>query len=240
MKVHFAKTTASTNDDARAAILAGTAAEGDVFAAGCQTAGRGRAGSSFFSPPGTGIYFSVVLRPRDYADGGRITVLAALAVCSAIENVFGKRCGIKWVNDVLLDGKKCAGILCETFPDGDGQIAAVVGIGINVGRPEGGFPASIKHTAGYVSEDPGPDAGRLLLAETHRLLMRRWIERDRENAVEEYRAKSVLTGRKVTVNTPSCSYEAIVKGIDDDCRLIVSRPDGTAERLDSGEVKITG
>ena len=120
--------------------------------AGGQTRGRGRRGRSFFSPDGTGLYMSILLRPEGLqADQAvRFTTVAAVAVSEAIEDVSGKTASIKWVNDIYVSGRKACGILTEaSFNPEDGTLDyAVVGIGINVYEPQGGFPEDIKDRAG--------------------------------------------------------------------------------------------
>ncbi|MBQ8596435.1 MAG: biotin--[Lachnospiraceae bacterium] len=118
-----------------------------------QTGGRGRKGRSFYSPKGTGLYMSLLLHPG--APAGEVhmlTTLAAAAVAKALEKVSQKETRIKWVNDILVDGKKVVGILTETagtLTDGCFDYV-IVGIGINVYEPVGGFPEEIRDVAGAV------------------------------------------------------------------------------------------
>ena len=127
------------------------APEGTVLIAESQTAGKGRLGRHFTSPPGTGIYFSLLLRPHCTAEKSLfITTTAAVAVCEAIEQVTGLNPQIKWVNDVYLNEKKVCGILTEASVDFEngGLNWAVLGIGINIAVPEEGFPEEIRSIAG--------------------------------------------------------------------------------------------
>ena len=108
-----------------------------------QTHGRGTHGRSFFSPPDTGLYMSIVLRPDEsVTDALFITTAAAAACAEAIESIFEAKAEIKWVNDIYVDGKKVCGILTEGLlrPDGSGIEYAVLGIGINVYKPRQDFP----------------------------------------------------------------------------------------------------
>ncbi|MDO4396216.1 MAG: biotin--[acetyl-CoA-carboxylase] ligase [Clostridia bacterium] len=128
----------STNVVAREKATAG-APDGYTVVAGSQTKGRGRMGRAFYSPAGTGVYMSLVLRPKNFSpqNAVKLTTMAAVAVCRAIEKVSGEKAEIKWVNDVYVRGKKVCGILREaSFNLEDGSLEyAVLGIGINV------FPA---------------------------------------------------------------------------------------------------
>ncbi len=131
--------------------------------AGCQTQGRGRRGRSFFSPDGTGLYMSILLRPSALSadQAMRFTTIAAVATAEAIEAVSGRSASIKWVNDIYVGGRKVCGILTEaSFNPEDGTLDyAVVGIGINVYEPVGGFPDEIRERAGAIaSSGAGPHA----------------------------------------------------------------------------------
>ncbi len=155
------KETGSTNTVAKEFARNG-APEGTVVVAGKQSAGRGRMGRSFFSPGDTGIYMSILERPAISSEEVIfLTTTAAVAVCEAIESVCGFKegtCGIKWVNDIFIGGKKVCGILTESSfsTDKDGRPVTefcVVGIGINCYEPEGGFPEDIKNTAGALMSE---------------------------------------------------------------------------------------
>ena len=143
-EVHVFSETDSTNDLARRAGEGG-AAEGIVFFAETQRRGRGREGRAWDSPPGLGLWFSVLLRPA--APRGRwprLGALAALAVARGVKEAADLRLGVKWPNDLLLpDGRKCGGILVETTPE-----FAVVGIGLNVRHAAADFPPELRAAAG--------------------------------------------------------------------------------------------
>ena len=127
----------STNKSALLAAAEG-AAEGTVFLAKSQTQGRGRRTKIWYSPPGMGLYFSVLLRPMTEATKANFLVLqSAVAVCMAIEEVTKIPAGIKWPNDIYMDGKKLGGILLETVISGETLQHAVVGIGINLNHSSG-------------------------------------------------------------------------------------------------------
>ena len=126
--------------------------EGYVIIANGQTEGRGRRGRSFYSPVDTGIYLSILLRPKEIATNEltNLTSMAAVAACETIEEVSGQTPGIKWVNDIYIDGRKVSGILTEaSISMENGSVEyVVVGIGFNVYLPEDGFSGEIKDIAG--------------------------------------------------------------------------------------------
>jgi len=243
------------------------APEGLILAAEEQTAGKGRLGREFHSPAGSGVYFSLLLRPgnaeqhSDYTaqrtdntaprfsegtlypgDALLITSAAAVATALAIEEVFGVRTDIKWVNDLYYEGKKVAGILTETVIKGNcGVISyAILGIGINVTKPESGFPDDLKDTAGALTDSTaiqGDERCRLiaLTLDNFLLFYRNLAAR---GFLDEYRARSILPGHDIMVKTERGATPAFAVAIDDDCGLIVRYPDGTIVTLNTGEVSI--
>ena len=147
--VHLYKTVPSTNLVAKDYAERGEK-EG-VFIAEKQTAGRGRQGRSFFSPENSGLYVSFLLRPSiSPEDVYILTTTAAVAVSETIELFSGREARIKWVNDVLVANKKVCGILVEGSMTGQENDYAVIGIGINLFPPEGGFPDGLEEKAGTV------------------------------------------------------------------------------------------
>lgn len=219
------------------------AEEGLCLIAEEQTAGKGRMGRSFYSPAGSGLYMSVLLRPMlKAADAVNITACAAVAVAEAIESLAPVQAQIKWVNDVYVEGRKVCGILTEASLD-SGTAAVnylVVGIGINIRPPEGGFPADLQKIAGSVfgeEEIPGLRC-RLAAAVLDRLLG--YYEHLQEKPwLEEYRKRSLVTGKEIRVLMPGKEPEnGTAIGIGDDFSLLVQMEDGTLRRLNSGEVSI--
>ena len=229
-----------------------------VLVAGEQTAGRGRLGRKFYSPGGTGLYFSLVYAAGSVSDPGKITAVAAVAVCRAIKSVFNVDAGIKWVNDIFVSGKKVCGILTEGIvnPLSGAVEAAVIGIGINIyfssKMPEelslraGGICGSSLSSAGDENADGGKNAemkDRLLCRIIENLVE---ILDGREekffSAMEEYKARSTLIGKTVTVSPVIDSrerqYDAVVTGITDDAQLVVRTSDGREKTLSSGEVTL--
>ena len=163
--VYHYDTLDSTNTQCKR--LAAEGVESAVVTADCQTAGRGRMGRRFQSPPGLGLYLSVLWR-TGLAAGTlpMITPLAAVAVCRAIEGVCGLRCGIKWPNDLLLGGRKVCGILTESAfrPDGTPDWV-IVGIGVNVSQTADDFSPDVAAIATSLRHQLGRDVSRDALAQ---------------------------------------------------------------------------
>lgn len=230
----------STNTYAKK--LASSVLDEDVcIIARSQASGRGRMGRSFFSPDG-GLYMSLLLR-RDLkaADATHLTTAAAVAVSRAIDSVAGISSSIKWVNDIYLNGKKVCGILTEgkTLPNGMLDFA-VVGIGVNLTAPAGGFPSDIAERAGAVFETLPNGADSMLAARIINEFLSLIRTESKELCLNEYRARSFIVGKDIDViSLPSgVSKPAKAIGIDDDYRLIVRYDNGQSEALSSGEVSV--
>lgn len=219
---------------------------GTVIIAEQQTAGRGRLGRQFFSPPGSGLYLSIIYAPEEgIGSPAVLTASAAVAVCRALKCVYGADASIKWVNDVFLRGKKVCGILTEGVTNFEtGRIdSAVVGIGINI--LPGSFPPELADAAGAVFDDGNADTKRSALAAgviTGVLGIYTSGEGGIAEAMEEYRGRSLLTGMTITVspviNQTEKNYTAVVQGVTDDAKLIVKTGDGRIRALESGEVTL--
>lgn len=240
--VEVLKIVDSTNTAVKARASQG-AREGTVIVAEEQTGGKGRRGRVFYSPAGTGNYFSVLLRPSVIAlDATLMTTAAAAAVASSIEAVTGVKAQIKWVNDVFCHGKKVCGILTEGSFDMEsgGLEYAVLGIGVNVVKPETGYPVEIANVAGAVYESFKPEAetrSRLITE----ILMRFWDyykNLSDKLFLAEYKARSFIIGQDVDVVLGESLRKARVLDIDGDCRLVVRFEDGSVEALSTGEVSI--
>lgn len=229
----------STNLRAKALAAQGEP-EGAVIIAESQTAGRGRLGRSFYSPQQDGLYMSILLRPAfSAAQALCLTTAAAVAVCQAVENVCGLSPGIKWVNDVLVNGKKVCGILTEAQVNVEnGELDyAVVGIGINVQPPREGYPPQVRQVAGALyrrGQVPPGLRGRLAAA-----VLDCFYQQYRSPVGEHlasYRARSAVVGRDILVLEAGGARPARALGIEEDFGLRVAFADGTQRVLSSGEV----
>lgn len=232
----------STNTLLAARAAAGEP-EGLVLVAGEQSQGRGRMGRSFYSPPGTGIYMSALFRPEmDAVSAVNITACAAVAVAEAIEETAGVPAQIKWVNDVLVGGKKVCGILTEgAFSCESGRMShVIVGIGINTRVPAGDFPPELQGVAGAVLGGKGlPELRcRLTAAVLDRLTVyySHLLEKDYYTA---YRERSLVLGKPISILSPGREpVPALALDIDRDFALLARLEDGRVVRLNSGEVSV--
>ena len=210
----------STNTRLKQRAVAG-APSGTVLVADAQTAGRGRMGRSFFSPRGSGLYLSVLLRPVAFADAGHLTTLTAVAVARALEAV-GVPTEIKWINDLLAGGKKLCGILVEGGTV-DGEPFAVIGIGVNLRQTA--FPEELADIATSAEAQTGQVPHRdTLVNEILREIYKIHVEKreDIPTLMNEYRARCHIAGRRVRVNPMSGEpFEAIALAVEDDGTLTV-------------------
>ncbi len=217
------------------------APEGYTAVARAQTNGRGRMGRSFFSPDAAGLYMSFLLRPAfSPALFPRLTPLAAVAVCRALKKEAEVSPRIKWVNDVYLEGKKLCGILTQGGTDERGRPWVIVGIGLNLLMPRGGFPQELSQIAcALYPSHPDPDALRSRMADRIREeFAPLYADPLSEAATEEYRALCFLCGRQVTVLQGEQRYGATVLEVDGKLRLKVKKEDGSVCTLNSGEVSL--
>ena len=241
MELHLLSETASTNDAMRDLMNSG-APEGTVIIAGRQSGGKGRSGRNFFSPPDSGIYLSLLLRPAGMAPekAVRLTTIAAVAACEAIELISGRDAAIKWVNDIYMDGKKVCGILTEGSVSMENGLvdSVILGIGINVSPPEGGFPEELRETAGTVFPERVCNARNILTAGFLNRFMGYYLSGDSQAYTSRYRARCFVPGKDVTVIGPQGSRNARALDVDDECRLVVRYEDGEIGRLSSGEIRV--
>ncbi len=229
----------STNDDVKSLARNG-AGEGTVVVACTQTAGKGRLGRSFYSPDGTGVYMSVLLRPQiKPEDTTLITTAAAVSVCKALEKMGVSNYGIKWVNDIYIDGKKACGILAEAGITAGGNVDYVVlGVGLNVYEPEGGFPDDIKDIAGSIFSEKQENMRNRFVGEFINSFFELYENITDRKHIEEYRKLCFLYGREVDVIVGDSIRRATVRGLDDNCGLIVEYDNGESAILTSGEVSL--
>lgn len=200
--------------------------------AAAQSAGRGRGAHTFFSPKGSGVYFSILLRPQSGFAPADITATAAVAACDAIEQLSGARPQIKWLNDIYVNGKKVAGILCEAVSDEKGT-AVILGVGVNLLPPEGGFPAEIAMRAGAVLEKSRERFLREKMVISFFRCMERRL-RDPSQVYSAYRAALLVLGKEVTYR----GERAVASDLLPDFRLVLKMQDGRAAFLDSGEISL--
>ncbi|MBW5399123.1 biotin--[acetyl-CoA-carboxylase] ligase [Brachyspira pilosicoli] len=239
------KTVASTNIIARELAING-AESGTVVIAEEQTNGYGRNGKSFFSPYGTGIYMSIILnlkKEKKIFNSSFITTAAAMAVSKSIEEISNENTQIKWVNDVFINGKKVCGILTEgAFSFEDGKLDyAVIGIGVNVNFPKNGFPKELNNIAASINSKNNANSNTK--SDIRNILVAKILENlydyyfNDVNFYEEYKKRSFLIGKKVSININNKEHIVKVLDIDKTFALVAEFQDGKIDKIVSGSIK---
>lgn len=230
----------STNTTAKQRAAEG-AVEGTVVVSEFQSGGKGRGNRSFFSPSQSGIYMSLILRPALQVGSVQlITTAAAVSVARAIENVSGKATSVKWVNDIFMEEKKVCGILTEvSFSPENGEVDyAVLGIGINVYPPEGGFPEEISEIAGAIQPECPENFRNRLIAEVWNLFSGYYRSLESKEFYEEYRRRLNCMDRPIRIHAKGEVRNGRAVALDRNFNLHVEYDDGSTETLIGGEVSI--
>lgn len=241
-RIHVYPEVDSTNNVAKELALQG-APHGTIVAADRQTAGRGRMGRSFESPAGTGIYFTIIMRPdADLEQALLITTAAAVGVCRAIRGLTGIPACIKWVNDVYIGEKKLCGILTEAVTDFEsGALESVVtGIGVNFRTPGSAFSETTQARgicSLYENKAPGVTRNQLLARIADEVLAICSDLSDR-SFLEDYRRWSVVIGKEILYIRGNEEKRVRVLDIDQRGGLVVMTAEGVQETLSSGEISI--
>ena len=213
--------------------------QGDIIIADSQTNGKGRNGRSFYSPKQKGIYLSFMLKPTlSIYDSLKITACCAVAAIKAIQKNYPLSPQIKWVNDIMINDFKVAGILCEATIDmNTAQIETmIVGIGINVHHDP--MPADLQHIAGCLEDFCDKQAQRLkIIIDFLNIFYDDYTKLSYLSFLDDYRRYSYVLHQDITVYENNTSYPAYVSSINDDASLTLL-VDGKQKILKSGEVSI--
>ncbi len=217
------------------------AVEGAMLVANNQTNGRGRLDRQFFSPKDAGVYFSFVVKPTgDICD--MLTIIAALSVYTTIKKYSTKSIGIKWVNDIYADNKKCAGVLAEGSRNIDNSTLkyAIVGIGVNIYEPPAGYPEDIKNIATSILTNGQnvEDIHNKIVAEIINTFFDLYHNFDKQSILLKYKQSMFILGKKIVVCNNQQETIATAVDIDNDGRLIVQFEDESIHHLNSGDVRL--
>lgn len=238
-RVVFEKIVTSTNDIAKQAAQ-DKSIDHAVFITGEQTAGKGRKGRSWVSLKNQGIYMSFLVRPQiDTLLVSGLTLVAAIAVCNAIEKTAGINVSIKWPNDVLIENKKVCGILTESMLGMDGIEYVVCGMGINTDQQ--GFEDELKDKAVSLSMNKSSVNRMLLTAaiidaffEGYQVFLQQGLSA----FMPEFRKRSALSG-EITVNSPTSRETGTLIGFDDTGAILIES-NGKQKRFVAGEISLRG
>ncbi len=240
-KLYIYRKESSSNTVAKSLCQKGES-EGSVVIVKSQTGGKGRMGRSFISESENGLYMSIILRPKISADKCvNITVAGAVAVLEAIEELSDKSCQIKWVNDIYIGEKKCCGILTEaSFDFESGRVQyAIIGIGVNLCPPVGGFDKEIGEIACGVYEKEYPKGFKAkLCAQIINNFFKYYGCLDNKEYIRAYKEKSNIIGKHVDVYVGDEVVYGTATDIDDNANLVVRDESGRVHTFNSGEARV--
>lgn len=240
--VEYRETCPSTQIIAHQLAQEGTPA-GTVVLTEEQTAGRGRMSRRWDSAPRKGIWMSVVLRPDIVPQKApQFTLVAAVAVVRAIDEITGLKADIKWPNDILLDGKKCTGILTELQSDADGIQAMIIGIGLNVNQSLEDFDESIQEIATSLKMASGHDVDRQALVRSILYYLEQYTEMYMKEGFGPlklmWESYAVTIGKPVRARMATETLEGIAEGINDEGVLQLRTADGKVHGIYSADIEI--
>lgn len=242
-EIEYFPVTDSTNQRIRTFAEAGKE-NGLLVIAEEQTGGKGSRGRSWVSPPGTGIWMSILLRPElEPTKASMITIVAALAIVKALEQTVSIPVKIKWPNDIVMNGKKVCGILTEMSADMEAVRYIIVGIGINANTEN--FPEDLLDRATSIFKESGKKIDRTALVAEFCFQFERYYERFLEAGnlrflKVDYEAYLINIGKEVKIIKNKKEKIRRALGINELGGLIVEKEDGTKECVFSGEVSVRG
>ncbi|MDQ0271054.1 biotin--[acetyl-CoA-carboxylase] ligase [Cytobacillus purgationiresistens] len=219
------------------------AVEGTIVVAEEQSSGRGRMDRKWYAPKYTGVWLSIILRPNlPPHKAPQLTLIAAVAVVQAIEEVTGLQPEIKWPNDVLLNGKKITGILTEMQSDADRIVSIIMGIGINVNQKPEDYPNELKEVATSLSIEKGEKVSRAELIQVLLLKLENlytiYLEKGFYPIKLLWEGYAISIGKNIIARTLTGSIEGKALGIKDDGVLIIEDQSGKTHHVYSADIEI--
>jgi len=229
---HHFTTLPSTNDEAVRIACECGAPEFDAVMADAQSAGRGRLGRAWSSPPGTGLYASVILRPRAAPEKIPVmTLLAGVAAAEAIREVSGLDAKIKWPNDILIKGKKVAGLLCEAHITGENAIV-VAGLGVNVDTLPRDLPERPLYPATSLAAESGLRHEPVKILETWIRRLKDCMAKDLPDVLVRWSQLDALAGQRIRAG----GIEGVNSGLDKEGHLLLKPDNGNTITISAGDV----
>jgi BirA family biotin operon repressor/biotin-[acetyl-CoA-carboxylase] ligase len=240
--IHYEETVESTQKIAHRLAQDGVP-EGTVVVAEEQTAGRGRLDRAWYSPKHTGVWMSLILRPSlPPQRAPQLTLMTAVAVVQAIQEVTGLSPDIKWPNDILINGKKAVGILTEMQADADRIHSVIIGIGINVNQQKEHFAPAIQEIATSLKLESGEDVNRALLMQTIFLKLEKLYDEYLTKGFQLikllWEAHAISIGKHVVARTLTGTIEGLAKGIADDGVLLLEDVNGHIHHIHSADIEL--
>ena len=241
--IHFEESVTSTQKIAHQLAYNG-AEEGTLVVAEEQTEGRGRLSRGWHSPKYTGVWMSLILRPNlPPPRAPQLTLLTAVAIVQAIEEVTTVQPSIKWPNDILVNGKKLVGILTEMQAETDKINSVIIGIGINVNQEKEHFPEELQTIATSLKMESGQEVNRAELIQVFLTKMEQLYENYLKHGFLPikllWESYAVSIGKKIIARTITGTLEGTALGITDDGVLILEQQDGTITHIHSADIELS-
>ncbi len=240
-KIHYYQKLDSTNSKAYEVALKG-AEEGEVVIAESQEKGKGRLGRQWFSPPFLNVYFSLILRPKIAPhQASLITLMAAVSTADAIRNFTGVPPLIKWPNDILIRGRKVAGMLNEIQSEVDRVHFVILGIGVNLNVDEKMFSKEIRKIATSLKIEKGEAISRKDFLQCLFLELEKWYaifsEKGSDLILNAWRDRAYIEGKQVKVTSFGETLVGKAIDVDSEGALILETANGTRKRVVAGDVE---
>jgi BirA family transcriptional regulator, biotin operon repressor / biotin---[acetyl-CoA-carboxylase] ligase len=219
------------------------AQEGLVIVADSQTKGRGRTGKSWHSPPKTGIYLSILLKPNLKHDQlSLITLLAGVSAVLTINEFSLHRASLKWPNDILINGKKICGLLCEMIQKQEKSLYLVIGIGLNVNQTSEQFPEDLKKTATSLKITNGSPVNRFTVIKSFLTNLDReyhfFLNKGGHSVIKKWSLNTNVFGKTVSIKHGPNIIKGTAIRLDELGRLVLLMNNGHEEAFDSGEITL--
>lgn len=240
-KIHYYPTLDSTNTEAYQLALRG-AREGEIVIAESQKKGRGRLGRPWFSPPYLNLNLSVILRPPiPPSQASVITLLAAVATAEAIEQISGISPTIKWPNDLLVGGRKIAGLLNEIHSEADRIHFVILGIGVNLNVAASCFPEKIRSIATSLKRETGRPVSRKIFLSSLLKALEAWyqlfLKEGNPPILRAWKQRAQIEGKPVKVTSFGETLWGTAVDVDSDGRLLIRTREGILRRIVAGDVE---
>ncbi|MFC0234933.1 biotin--[acetyl-CoA-carboxylase] ligase [Fictibacillus phosphorivorans] len=240
-KITYRESVKSTQEIAHALARDG-AVEGSIVLADEQTGGRGRLGRAWQSPKGTGVWMSLILKPNiPLQKAPQLTLLIAVAVSKAIEKVSGIEAAIKWPNDILISGKKSAGILTELQAEADSIHSVIVGIGINVNQERQHFSDEISEIATSLAIESGQSIKRAevvgVLLQEIEALYHQYLENGFGVIKLLWESRAFSLGKRITARSITGAITGYAKGITEEGVLLLEDDHGVVHSIYSADIE---
>lgn len=232
--IHYFKRIDSTQELAKRILKKKSLKTPLTLVADEQTKGHGRHGRDFYSPPTTGLYFSIILPnwKKNLSKNELLTIDIAVVISKVLENFFpDKSFKLKWVNDIYLKGFKVAGIITDVYPNSNGSLNLIIGVGINLSTAQ--FPNYLSYKAIGINTKSTVDQNKLLIQIIKKIIKYYY---SKKHFLNDYRKRSLILGKNITIQLGNKTIESIAQKIENNGYLTVKEKNGNLKTFSAGEI----